>query len=55
MKRSWLNLPAYIQLVGLWPQIALTYRVELAFRVFGILLKVYLLKVIWTAVYADRG
>jgi ABC-type uncharacterized transport system permease subunit len=55
IKRSWLNLPAYAQLAGVWPQIALTYRVELAFRVFGILLKIYLLKVIWTAVYADRG
>jgi ABC-2 type transport system permease protein len=33
----------------------LTYRVELAFRVFGILLKIYVLKVIWTAVYAGRG
>jgi ABC-type uncharacterized transport system permease subunit len=55
MKRLWINLPAYLQLAGLWPQTALTYRVEFAFRVFGILLKVYLLKVIWTAVYAGRG
>jgi ABC-2 type transport system permease protein len=55
MKRLWINLPAYLQIAGLWPQMALTYRVELAFRVFGILLKVYLLKVIWTAVYAGRG
>jgi ABC-2 type transport system permease protein len=55
MKRVWINLPAYIQLAGLWPQMALTYRVDLAFWVFGVLLKIYLLKVIWTAVYAGRG
>jgi ABC-2 type transport system permease protein len=33
----------------------LTYRVEFIFRVLNILLKIYLLKVIWTAVYAGRG
>jgi ABC-type uncharacterized transport system permease subunit len=55
MKRLWINVPAYLQLATLWPQMALTYRVELVFRVLGILLKIYLLKVIWTAVYAGRG
>jgi ABC-2 type transport system permease protein len=55
MKRLLINLPAYIQIAGLWPQMAFTYRVDFAFRVLSILLKVYLLKVIWTAVYADRG
>jgi ABC-2 type transport system permease protein len=55
MKHLWRNLPAYIQIAGLWPQMAFTYRVDLTFRVVGILLKVYLLKVIWTAVYAGRG
>ena len=55
MKRLWLNLAAYLQIAALWPQMAFTYRVDLAFRVLSILLKIYLLKVIWTAVYADRG
>ena len=55
MKRLWLNLPAYLQIAGLWPQMAYTYRVNFAFDVLRILLKVYLLKVIWTAVYAERG
>ena len=55
MKRLWPNLPAYLQIAGLWPQMAFTYRVNLAFEVFSILLQIYLLKVIWTAVYAGRG
>ncbi len=55
MKRLLVNLPAYLQIAGLWPQMAYTYRVNLAFEVFAVLLKVYLLKVVWTAVYAGRG
>jgi ABC-type uncharacterized transport system permease subunit len=55
MKQLWRDLPAYLQIAGLWPQMVFTYRVDLAFRVFGILLKVYLLNVIWTAVYAGRA
>jgi ABC-2 type transport system permease protein len=55
MKRLWINLPAYLQIAALWPKMAFTYRVDLAFWVFSILLKIYLLKVIWTAVYAGRG
>jgi ABC-type uncharacterized transport system permease subunit len=55
MRRIGIHLPAYLQIVALWPQMALAYRVDFVFRVLGILLKVYLLKVIWTAVYAGRG
>lgn len=55
MRRLWLDLPAYLQIMALWPQITFTYRVDFVFRVLGVLLKVYLLKVIWTAVYAGRG
>lgn len=55
MRRVWIDLPAYLQIAGLWPQTAFTYRVDLAFWVLSILLKVYLLRVIWTAVYAERG
>jgi ABC-2 type transport system permease protein len=55
MKRSTVNLPAYIQIANLWLQIAYTYRVNLAMELVGLLLKIYLLKVVWTAVYAGRG
>ena len=55
MKRLLANLPAYLQIASLWPQMAYTYRVNLAFDLVRLLLKVYLLKVVWTAVYAGRG
>lgn len=55
MKCLWPNLPAYLQIMALWPQMVFTYRVDFAFRLLGVLLKVYLLKVIWTAVYAGHG
>jgi ABC-type uncharacterized transport system permease subunit len=54
MKRLRANLPAYVQIVNLWVQIAYTYRVNLAVELVGLLLKIYLLKVVWTAVYAGR-
>ena len=55
MRRIAINLPAYLQIMALWPQLALAYRVDFIFQLVGVLLKVYLLKVIWTAVYAGRG
>lgn len=54
MKRLWLDLPAYFRIMALWPQAAFAYRVDFGFRVVQILLKIFLLKVIWTAVYAGR-
>lgn len=54
MKRLRLVLPAYFQIIGMWAQTAVTYRVDLAFRTVQILLKIFLLNVIWTAVYAGR-
>ncbi|HJZ49057.1 MAG TPA: ABC-2 family transporter protein [Roseiflexaceae bacterium] len=54
MKHSASNLPAYIQIVNLWFQMAYTYRVNLAMELVGLLLKIFLLKVVWTAVYAGR-
>lgn len=55
MRGLWINLPAYRQITALEIQTAYTYRVNLAFQVLRILLRVYLLKVIWTAVYVGQG
>ena len=55
MRRLWIDLPAYRQIAGLEMQTAYTYRVNLGFELLSILLRVYLLKVIWTAVYAGQG
>ncbi|MFL5802489.1 MAG: ABC transporter permease [Roseiflexaceae bacterium] len=54
MKRVGRHIPAYIQIAGLWPQIAYTYRFGNAVDLFSLLLKVYLLKMVFTAVYAGR-
>lgn len=54
MKHLRIDLPAYLQLIGLGLQTAYTYRANLAFEMLRILLRVYLLGVIWTAVYAGR-
>ncbi len=55
MKRLGAHIPAYLQIVNLWIQMAYTYRVNLAMEVVGLLLKIFLLKVVWTAVYAGQG
>ncbi len=55
MSGLWVNLPTYRQIAGLELQTTYTYRLNLGFQVLRILLRVYLLKVVWTAVYAGRG
>lgn len=55
MRALWTNLPAYRQFMSLELQTAYTYRMDFLFQVLSILLRVYLLKVIWTAVYAGQG
>ena len=54
MKHVTRNLPAYLQIGALRWQEAFTYRTELAIELLGLLLKVYLLKMIFAAVYAGR-
>jgi ABC-2 type transport system permease protein len=54
MRRAGSNLPAYLQIVSLWTQTAFAYRVELAIELAGLLLKIFLLRVVWAAVYAGR-
>lgn len=49
------NLPAYAKIVALTTQLAFTYRLNLALELLGLMLQIFLLKVVWTAVYADRG
>src|SRR5918997_5171018 len=54
MKHLARNVPAYLQIGALRWQEAFTYRTELAIELLGLLLKVYLLKMIFAAVYAGR-
>jgi ABC-2 type transport system permease protein len=48
------NIPAYLQIGASRWQEALMYRANLAVELLGLLLKVYLLKMIFVAVYAGR-
>jgi ABC-type uncharacterized transport system permease subunit len=49
------DLPVYIQLARVFQQVTYVYRAGLVFNVASILIQVYLLKVVWTAVYAGRS
>jgi len=49
------NIPAYLRIAGLSIQMAYAWRVDVAIALIGLLLKVYLLKVVFVAVYAERG
>ncbi len=55
MRRFWANGPAYLQLAGMWPQILYAYRANTAFNLLSILLQIYLLRAVWTAVYAGHA
>lgn len=49
------DLPAYWRLALMWPQIAYAYRFNILFWVLTTVVKIYLLRAVWTAVYAGRG
>jgi ABC-2 type transport system permease protein len=53
--RTWgRNIPAYLQIGALQIQLAYMYRANIIVQLAGLLLKVYLLKMIFVAVYAGR-
>lgn len=54
MKHLARNIPAYLQIGASRWQEAFMYRANLAIELLGLLLKVYLLKMIFVAVYAGR-
>jgi ABC-2 type transport system permease protein len=51
----WRNVPAYLQLASMWPKMAVIYRLELMFNMVGLLLRVFLLSMVFRAVYAGRA
>lgn len=50
-----LRWPAYLQQINMAVQIPMTYRFNWAMHFVSVLLQIYLLKVVWTAVYAGRA
>lgn len=49
------GLPAYAKIAALTTQTLFAYRFNIVVEIVGILLQILLLKIVWTAVYADRG
>src|SRR5215470_760229 len=49
------NLPAYLQQANLALQIPFVYRFNWGLHFVSVLLQVYLLRMVWTAVYAGHG
>ena len=48
------KLPAYAKVATLTTQTLFAYRFNIIFELIGLLLQILLLKIVWTAVYADR-
>src|SRR5579871_3768736 len=55
LRRLWVALPAYRQCALLSGQTIYAYRANVAFSVVSILAQVYLLKVVWTTLYAGHA
>lgn len=49
------QLPAYAKVATLTTQRVFAYRTNLLFDAIGLFLQIFLLKVVWTAIYADRA
>jgi ABC-type uncharacterized transport system permease subunit len=49
------RLPAYAKVTTLTTQTVFAYRLNIAFEAVGLLIQIFLLKVVWSAIYADRG
>jgi ABC-2 type transport system permease protein len=47
-------LPVYMRLAAMVPKTVLTYRFNLVMSLVSLLLQIYLLKVVWSAIYANR-
>jgi ABC-type uncharacterized transport system permease subunit len=50
-----MSLAAYAKVATLTTQTVFSYRLNIAFELVGLFLQIFLLKIVWTAIYADRG
>ncbi len=48
-------LPVYLRLAAMVPKTVLTYRFNIVMSLVSVLLQIYLLRVVWSAIYADRA
>lgn len=49
------NLPAYVQLAGMRAQTLYAYRFQVVLELASMVLQIYLLRMVWTAVYAGQA
>ncbi|HEV8229247.1 MAG TPA: ABC-2 family transporter protein [Candidatus Limnocylindria bacterium] len=49
------TLRVYAKLAGITSHLAYVYRFNLVLQLVGLLLQIFLLRVVWTAIYADRA
>lgn len=49
------SIPAYLQMVSLWMQVLYAYRFQVVIEMLAIILKIFLFRVVWTAIYAERS
>lgn len=54
MNKLWRNMPAYLQLAAIWPQMGLVYRFYIVMNMLSVVLRIYLISVVFRAVYAGR-
>lgn len=55
MTRTWANAPAYAEVVRIGARMLLAYRMRFFFSVLQLIVQIYLLRVVWTSVYAGQG
>jgi ABC-2 type transport system permease protein len=48
------DFPVYLQIAAVMPKISLAYRLNVSLEAVALLLQIFLLKVVWTAVYGDQ-
>ena len=47
-------LPVYLRLAAMVPKTVLAYRFNIVMSLVSVILQIYLLRVVWSAIYADR-
>lgn len=55
MTRIWANAPAYAEIVRLGARMLLAYRMRFFFSMLQLIVQIYLLRAVWTSVYAGQG
>ena len=55
MTRTWANAPAYAEVARIGARMLLAYRMRFFFSMLQLIVQIYLLRAVWTSVYAGQG